>query len=71
MAKKYSKCKFRCNVSGMICCQYILVTGHRRNSELENCDKFINGKSIELPTDNLQDFQAKMQRKLKKEATNE
>lgn len=66
MAKKCGHCKYRCKVSFGICCQYILVTGHMRGCDPDNCDKFVNGKMVVLPADHLEDFQRKQWEYLKR-----
>lgn len=38
------KCVYHSMIEGYVCCDYILVTGHRRNSpDPLKCDKFVKG----------------------------
>lgn len=66
MAKKRGHCKYRCKVSFGICCQYILVTGHMRGCDPDNCTEFVYGKETRLPTDNLYAFQKRQWEKRNK-----
>ena len=59
--KKCGTCKYRCRLSENTCCQFILVTGHMRGCDPEDCIRYISGKRINLPKkdSNFADFQRK------------
>ena len=64
MAGKCKTCKFGCKISGMEICQYILIMGHSRGCDPENCEKYIRGKHLEEPKgDNILKQQQKMREK--------
>ena len=41
--KNCSKCKYRCKLNEVVCCQYILVEKKRRGCYSGKCDKFVKG----------------------------
>lgn len=43
--KKCKRCVYRGKLGDSVICNYILVTGHRRESDINHCDKFIAGKA--------------------------
>ena len=42
-------CKYSCVLSGDIICDYLLITGKRRECKAEECDKYEKGKRIKIP----------------------
>ena len=42
--RKCKKCVYRGNLGTDVICNYILVTGHMRKSNIDKCERFIAGK---------------------------
>lgn len=59
-----NSCKFGTVLTGIgVGCGYMLLTGHSRGCEVENCEKYMKGKRIPLPTSEKEilKLQSKMQ----------
>ncbi len=64
--RQCGKCIYRCKLTGGAFCQFILVTGHMRPYDADNCTEFVYGKETRLPTDNLYAFQKRQWEKRNK-----
>lgn len=41
---KHKDCKYRGSIDHQTCCEYILVTGHKRGCTIADCDKYEKGR---------------------------